>query len=135
MNGYTVTNALSGTGLLANGTVQTILSPAGAETIGTNTLALASSSLRGTYLADVALNGDCDLVTVQGNIDLSSLVLQVVNPALLKTTEKYTIMTCSGTRTGRFSTNNLPDSRWHVVYSSSGEIRLSYSEGTLLRLN
>ena len=134
LSGYTVTNALAGSGLVTNGTVQTILSPAGEGAIGTNELTLAASSLLGTYLADVSPAGACDLVSIQGNINLNNFALQLVNPDALATSKAYTLLTCAGTRTGMFSSANLPGTRWHLLYRANGEVQLRYSDGTLLKI-
>jgi autotransporter-associated beta strand protein len=134
LNGSTVTNAISGSGTLTNGTIRTILSPAGEGVVGTNTLTLAACALTGTYLADVTATGDCDRVEVLGNIDLSNMSLQIIDTDQLDITKKYTLLTCTGVRTGKFIPPVLPDSRWHVVYRSDGSVELLYGEGTLIKL-
>ena len=135
LSGFTVTNIVSGIGTITNGTVQTVLSPAGEGVIGTDTLTLKSATLRGTYIADVAAGGSSDLIAVQGNINLSGLAFQIVNTANLSRTNTYTILTCTGSLTGTFSSNNLPEnSRWRVVYLPTGTVNLVYNQGTLIRL-
>ena len=134
LSGYTITNAISGFGMVSNGTLATVFSPAGAGTIGTNALAASNLTLKGTYVADVTAGGDSDLLNIQGDIDLSTLDLQIVNTSALNRGKTYTILTCSGTRTGAFKSANLPDSRWHVVYGADGKVRLVFVNGTLLRL-
>lgn len=131
LHGYTVTNAISGSGTLANGAVQTVLSPAGEGAIGT--LTLSGVSLSGTYLLDVTAAGASDLVAVDGSIDVSGLTLQVVDPDLLDRHQTYTILTCTGSRSGTVAGTNLPDSRWHVVYQSN-RLKLFHAGGTLIRL-
>ena len=137
LSGYTITNAISGTGQVTNGTVSTLFSPAGAGVVGTNTLALtfANTVVKGTYLADVTSDGCCDRLNIQGNIDLSNFDLQIVDTNALNRDSVYTILSCMGTRTGTFRYNNLPlNSRWHVVYGADGSVKLFYSRGTFMML-
>jgi autotransporter-associated beta strand protein len=135
LNGYTVTNAISGTGQITNGVVETVLSPGGEGTLGTNTLILANATLSGTYLADVTASGACDLVAIQGDIDLSKLALQIVDTGALDIHACYTLLTCSGTRTGAFKSTNLTDSRWHLVYRGDGQVQLLFVKGTVVLLH
>ena len=134
LNGYTVTNTISGSGVVTNGTLLTVISPAGDSAIGTDTFTLKSATLQGSYRANVTTGGASDLVAAQGNINLSGLALQIVDTDQLNRQQTYTILTCSGTRTGTFSATNLPDSRWHVIYGSDGSVKLIFLDGTLLRL-
>lgn len=142
LNGLTLTNLINTTGAIAggitNGTLDTVLSPAGQGVIGSQTFSLAtrsSATLRGTYFADVTEAGACDLVAVQGNINLSTIALQIVNLDLLSRTRQYTILTCTGTRSGNFANTNIPDgSKWHVIPKSDGSVRLVFATGTLLKL-
>jgi autotransporter-associated beta strand protein len=134
LNGFTVTNAISGVGLVSNGTVVTDFSPAGAGVIGTNSYAFTGATVKGTYLADVTSDGDSDLLDIQGNIDLSTLDLRLVDPDALVRGKVYTILSCSGTRTGVFKSTNLPDSRWHVVYRADGSVQLLFANGTVIRV-
>ncbi len=142
LNGLTLTNLINTTGAIAggitNGTLDTVLSPAGQGVIGSQTFSLtarSSATLRGTYFADVTEAGDCDLVAVQGNINLSTIALQIVNLDLLSRTRQYTILTCTGTRSGNFANTNIPDgSKWHLIPLSDGSVRLVYVNGTLIRL-
>jgi hypothetical protein len=46
---------------------------------------------------------------------------------------KYTILTCTGTRTGTFGTKTLP-SGWIVSYEENGDVKLVYAGGTLIRV-
>jgi autotransporter-associated beta strand protein len=132
LSGFTVTNTLSGSGIITNGALQATLSPAGEGAVGADALTLKSASVKGTYLADVTASGTNDSVAVQGNIDLSNLALQIVDVNQLNISKTYTILTCTGTRAGAFSSTNLPDSRWHMVYLPDGTVRLIYVKGTLI---
>jgi hypothetical protein len=92
-------------GITADG----ILSPGGSSQIGTfavnNTLTLS-----GKVLVDVTATTN-DSVTVGGSITLSSgATLEIVNPALLKPGQQYTLMTAvGGAITGSLTALNLPD--------------------------
>jgi autotransporter-associated beta strand protein len=134
LGGYTITNAISGSGSVSNGTFSTTLSPNGPGVLGTNTLALGSAAvIKGTYEADVTANGRCDRLNIQGNIDLSKLDLQIVNANLLDRTKVYTILSCTGTLTGRLTIKNIGlDSRWHVVNRSDGSVQLRFTNGTFM---
>jgi autotransporter-associated beta strand protein len=134
LNGYTVTNTFSGSGIITNGTVQTALSPSGAGVVGTNTLSLSGVTLQGAYIADVTADGGSDLVAVTGAIDLAGLSLTLVNPGLLNRHSHYTLLTYTGTRAGKMTATNLPDSRWHLVYLADGTVKLIFVEGTLIKL-
>jgi len=135
LGGYTVTNTLTViSGLITNGTLRTVLSPAGEGAIGVQNLALSSAVIQGAYLADVNAAGGSDLVAIQGNANLSGLALTLVNPEALDRTKQYTLMTISGARTGTLTTTNLPDSRWHLVYQSDGAVKLLFIDGTLLKV-
>ena len=132
LNGFTVTNTFSGNGTVSNGTVVTVISPAGANVLGTYSLGLKTATVQGNYFADVTADGLSDLVSIQGNVDLSGLALQIVDTAQLDHAKSYTILTCTGTLTGTFTSNNLPNSRWHVIYQSDGTVKLVYVDGTVL---
>ncbi len=126
---------LSGSGMVSNGTltVTGTLAPGGEGTLGTLTLA-ANATLSGTLRADVAANGDSDLLVVRGNLDMSGLSLTIANPEELDRSRQYTLVTCSGTRTGTFAAITVPDSRWHAVYQADGSVVLLFVDGTLMLL-
>jgi autotransporter-associated beta strand protein len=134
LNGYTVTNAVSGDGTVANGVLQAVLSPAGEGTLGTNTVTLAGATLAGVYLADVTSAGDSDYAVIQGNLDLASLTLQLVDPEQLDRHRRYTLLSCTGSLSGSLAVSNLPDSRWHVVYLADGTVKLVFVDGTLIKV-
>ncbi|HNX34712.1 MAG TPA: autotransporter-associated beta strand repeat-containing protein [Kiritimatiellia bacterium] len=141
LGGMTLTNAVNTTGALTggvtNGTFQTVFSPAGEYRIGTQSYALnvrTSGVLRGTYLFDADANGACDVLAVQGNIDLSNMDLEILDLFSLDTRYPYTILTCTGTRTGTFNSANLPDDRWQLKYQPDGSVKLVYVCGTILLL-
>lgn len=109
-----------------------LLSPAGAGAVGAEALTLTGATLRGKYLADVMADGSSDRVDVTGDIDLSGLTLELVAPEKLTPHKAYTLLTCTGIRTGLLNVSNLPDSRWHLVYLADGTVKLVYVEGTLI---
>lgn len=125
---------LSGSGLVTNGTLAAsgTVAPGGTNVIGTLTSA-ASTSLTGTLLSDVARDGSCDLLKVQGSLSLTGATLQVQDLAQLKAGKQYVIASCApGGMTGQFASTNLDGSRWLVVYSNAaGEVRL-ISRGLLI---
>lgn len=130
LGGYTVTNTISGVGGLTNGTLETVISPAGEGVVGTETLALSGVQLRGRYIVDVTAAGACDLLQVQGGVDVSGMTVELVAPELLVTTKEYTLATVSGALSGRFALTNAPEN-WHLAYVG-GEVKLIYSRGTVL---
>jgi autotransporter-associated beta strand protein len=134
LNGATVTNAVSGLGTVANGTLVTTISPAGEHALGAETLTLASATLQGTYLADVTAGGASDHLTLNGDVNLAGLTLHLVDPAELNRTQSYMIAKLNGTWSGTLATDNLPDARWHTNILSDGTVRLLFVNGTILFL-
>jgi autotransporter-associated beta strand protein len=138
VNGKSQTLAgLGGSGLVTNNGLLTVtlgVAPGGTNAIGTLTLATTPAALGGTLLVDVAGNGDCDRLHVQGDLDLASLNLTVANTADLNKDKRYVIASCSGTLTSPFASAPLPP-RWHVQYDTAARlVFLSYDFGTLLML-
>jgi len=141
LNGLTLTNLVntsgSLTGAITNGTFRTVLSPAGENCIGTQSYGLtvrSSGSLQAIYLADVTPGGDCDVLAVQGDINLGNYTLQIVDVDGLNRAKQYTILTCTGTRSGAFAATNLPDSRWKVYGQADGSAKLAFFDGMLMQL-
>ncbi len=126
---------LSGSGTVSNGTlaVTGTIAPGGTNVIGTLTVA-ASTMLTGTLLIDVATDGTSDRLAIQGNVNLSALNLVIANPAQLDRSKLYTILTCTGTRTGRFSSITVPNRHWLARYQSDGTVKLLFVDPTLLQL-
>ncbi len=136
LDGYVQTlKDLSGSGTVSNGTLSITgtIAPGGTNVVGELTIASNTTLNSGTLLVDVAAN-NADKLIVQGSVNLSNLSLEIANPAALDRTKVYTILTCTGTRTGAFNSTNLPDSRWHVSYRADGSVQLLYASGTLIRL-
>ena len=140
LGGLTVTNALTGTGTLTNGTLRAAgFSPGGEGVVASDTLALtlrnAALQVAGTYRADVTASGTSDQILVTGDITLSGLALSIVNTADLNPRKTYTLLTCAGGKpSGTFASSNLADSRWRVVSSADGSVRLIYANGTLIQV-
>ena len=135
LNGYTVTNGLTAAGgSVVNGTLETVLSPGGAGTVGTNTVALSGAALTGTYLADVRADGTCDRVIVEGDVNLGGLTLTLVDPGQLDISREYTLLSCTGTLSGTLACGNLPEGRWRVVTRSDKTVVLLFTRGTLMRI-
>jgi autotransporter-associated beta strand protein len=141
LNGMTLSNLVSTTsalsGSITNGTLRTMISPAGEYCTGTQSYGLtarASGSLQALYLADVTTDGACDVLAVQGDIDLGSYALQIVDLDGLDRSRQYTILTCTGTLTGAFAYTNLPDSRWKLYSQADHSLKLLFSDGMLLKI-
>ncbi len=135
LNGFSVTNALTAAGgSITNGTLSTVLSPAGAGTVGTLSFSLKGATLRAAYEADVTTAGASDLVNVDGNLNMANLTLGIVDTGLLDRSRVYTLLTGTGTRTGTFASTNLPDARWHIRYESDGSVKLFFVDGTIMLL-
>ncbi len=134
VNGKVQTLAgLGGSGLVTNNSqlmVTAAVVPGGTNAIGQLTLAAAAASLAGTFVIDVATNGACDRLHVQGNLNVAGLTLSLANPEFLDTHAQYVIASCTGTLSGNFQSAALP-TRWHLTYDTSArEVRLSYDFGT-----
>jgi autotransporter-associated beta strand protein len=126
--GGTVTN-------LASLTVTDTLAPGDADAFGTLTLAAAPASIAGCTLSvNVAADGSCDRLHVQGDLDVSALSLSVENTGLLEKGQRYIVATCSGTLSGTFASDNVP-LRWLIRYDvTNRQVYLIYNFGTLIGL-
>ena len=134
LGGYTVTNAVGGLGTLANGTLQTVISPAGEGVLGAESLTVNGVTLTGTYRCDVTETGANDHVTFAGSVGLSGLTLEIVDPESLSRSKVYTIATVAGARTGGFMLDSRLDSRWRLSYAADGTIKLLFVDGTFMFL-
>jgi len=125
---------LDGSGTVSNGTLSVTgrLSPAGTNATGTLTV-YAPTTLSGTLVADCTAAGNSDTVVVQGSLDLTSAMLEIVDKAALVRTNVYTLVTCSGTRTGTFTATNLAGTSWDLRYTTDGKVQLYYKFGTMVR--
>lgn len=134
LNGNTQSLAgLSGSGTVSNGTlaVTGVIAPGGINAIGTLTLA-ASLRLSGTLLIDAESGGTCDLLQVQGDLNLSGSVLEIQDASKLKGSSPYVIATCApGGLSGRFASTNL-DSKRSVSYDTAKGNVLLVGRGTLI---
>ncbi|MFA6633255.1 MAG: autotransporter-associated beta strand repeat-containing protein [Kiritimatiellia bacterium] len=134
LGGYTVTNAVGGLGTLANGTLQTVISPAGEGALGAESLTVNGVALTGTYRCDVTETGASDHVTIAGSVGLSGLTLEIVDPESLSRSKVYTIATITGARTGGFLPDSRLDSRWRLAYAADGTVKLLFVDGTFMFL-
>ncbi|NLG00205.1 MAG: hypothetical protein GX565_08650 [Lentisphaerae bacterium] len=132
LGGYTVTNAVGGLGTLANGTLQTVISPAGEGVLGAESLTVNGVTLTGTYRCDVTETGASDHVTFAGSVGLSGLTLEIVDPESLSRSKVYTIATITGARTGGFLPDSRLDSRWRLAYAADGTVKLLFVDGTFM---
>jgi len=138
VNGKTQTLAgLGGGGTVTNLAALTVtdtLAPGDAAGCGTLTLAGNAASIAGCTLS-VAVSdaGTGDRLHVQGDLDLSSLALQVENPEQLSRFKKYTVASCTGTLTAPFASLGALPPRWTVRYDAVVKTAyLVYDFGTLL---
>ena len=116
--------------LSVNGTI----APGDAGTYGTLTLASTPAALSGTLAVNVSSNA-CDCLHVSGDLDLSTLSLNVTTDNELDKFMTYTIASCTGTLDVPFaSTGSLPN-RWTVKYSTVNKTAsLRYDFGSLIML-
>jgi len=138
INGKVQTLAgLGGSGVVTNGgllTVTSLVAPGGSNAVGTLTLTTSPAALGGLLAVYVANDGSCDLLQVQGNLDISSLALSVANTEALNKDKRYVIATCTGTLSGMFTSAVLPK-RWFVRYDTANRrVYLIYDPGTLMRV-
>jgi len=136
VNGKTqVLAGIGGSGTVTNLaalTVTAVVAPGDAGSFGTLTLAAAPAALGGALAVNVSSNGPCDRLHVRGNLDVSTLSLNVEDPAQLAPFKKYTVASCTGTLSGAFSAHNLPP-RWLIKKNSADNtLSLVYDFGTLI---
>ncbi|MFO7936453.1 MAG: autotransporter-associated beta strand repeat-containing protein [Kiritimatiellia bacterium] len=129
-------SGLSGNGTVTNGTltVSGTVSPGGDATIGTLTLATAAT-LNDILLADVSSDGTCDLLNVDGALDITGSTLQIQASGPLDAETDYVIARFTpGELTGEFDSISFSeDMPWYIVYdNTAGEIRLQKSLGTMI---
>jgi len=119
---------------LAGLTVTDTLAPGDAGGFGTLKLAGNAASVAGCALSvAVSDTGAGDRLHVQGDLDLSSLALQVENPEQLSRFKKYTVASCTGTFTAPFGSVGTLPARWIVNYDAEEKTAsLVYNFGTLI---
>ena len=139
LNGQAQTVAsIGGSGSVLGGAlaVTDLIAPGGIGAVGTLTLAETPALSSVTLRIDTRLDGDCDVLAVTDDLDLSQLTLQIEDAAQLSGLS-YVIATCSGALTGSFAgAANLPGA-WHVKYDRSpgaGEVLLIHNLGTMILL-
>lgn len=96
----------------------------GTNGVGTLTLLAAPAASSGAiFVANVSSNGACAVLNVKGDLDLSSLSLQVLNVSQLNESFSYVVATTDGGAVGgTFASKNLPTG-W-----------VARNEGALLRI-
>lgn len=126
---------LGGSGTVSNNSLLSVtqtIAPGGTNAIGTLTLAAPPAGLSGVFLADVAADGSCDRLHVQGDLNLSGLALAVADASAWSRDQQYAIASYTGTLTGPFASAALPD-RWRVRFDTSNrKVFLSYDFGLLI---
>ena len=134
LNGHTQTiGGLSGSGVVSNGTltVAGTTAPGGTNVIGMLTLA-TTTTLSGTLLIDVATGGACDVLQVQGPLNLVNLDLMIQDMGQLNIGKEYVIARFTpGGLTGRFQSNNIDGLKVIYYNNAAGEIRL-VGRGTMI---
>lgn len=126
---------LSGAGTLSNGTLTVTgdILPGGEGALGTLTLA-TSSVISGNLKIDVASGGASDHLAISGDLVLANPTLEIANATALDRQKVYTVLTCTGLRTGTFASVTVPDSRWHLAYRTDGSVQLFFTNGTLIKV-
>ena len=139
LNGQPQTVASAGgSGTVAGGslTVTETLAPGGVGTVGTLTLAQTPVLAGVTLRIDTRADGDCDVLNVTDDLDLSGLTLHIEDTAQMQG-YSYTVVTCSGTLGGSFAAApNLPES-WLLRYDrtpGAGKVELIHNRGTVILL-
>jgi len=138
VNGKTQTLAgLGGGGAVTNLAALTVtdtLAPGDAGGCGTLTLAGNAASIAGCTLSvSVSAEGESDALHVAGDLDLTSLALQVENPEQLSRFKKYTVASCTGAFTAPFASLGALPPRWIVRYDAVAKTAyLVYDFGTLI---
>ena len=107
------------------------------RSVGTNgvgSLTLATTpvvSSGAVFVANVSSNGTCAVLSVQGNLDISAMTLQVADVNQLNAAYSYVVATTTGSVNGRFASKNLP-AGW-VARNEGADIRiLKTASGTVL---
>lgn len=136
LNGQSQTlYGLGGSGDVLGGdllAVTGVVSPGGDGTVGTLTIT-GSPALAGTLLIDTRTGGACDLLSVDGDLDLSALALRIADTAQMGGAS-YVMAECTGLLTGSFTSDNLPKS-WTLRYdrtSGAGSVELIHALGTMV---
>ena len=138
LNGSTQTlSGLSGSGLVTNGTlaVSGTVMPGGTNVIGTLTLAASTSLNGGRLLVDAETDGTCDLLKVQGSLDLSGATLQIQDVSKLSAGKRYVLATCTpGGLTGTFVGDFEGSRKWMLSYNNTVGNVLLTSRGLLISI-
>lgn len=138
LNGTTQTvSGLSGNGLVTNGTLAVIgtVLPGGTNAIGTLTLAASTSLPGGRLWVDAETDGTCDLLKVQGSLDLAGATLQIQDAGKLAAGKRYVLATCTpGELTGTFAGDFSGSSKWMISYNNTVGHVLLTNRGLLISI-
>lgn len=128
-------SSVSGDGAVSNGTLTVLdpLSPAGDDMIGTQKV--SNVALNGTLRVNVTESGACDQLVCTGDLTVTGLALQIVNPDALNRARAYAVIRCTDLMTGPFQATNLPDD-WHIRYNQAAGTAVMYyaAPGTVITL-
>jgi len=138
LNGTSQTlTGLSGSGLVTNGalTVSGTVVPGGTNAIGTLTLAASVSLSGGRLLADAAPDGACDLLKVQGSLDLAGASLRIQDVSRLATGKQYVLATCApGALSGSLSPDFSGSGKWIICCNNGTGKVLLINRGSLFSI-
>ena len=118
--------SLAGGGSISNGTIAVTGSVAPEGTLNF----LETPDLTGTLTLDIAADGSCDSLVVNGSIDISGLDLVLNLPEDSPSVGSYTLVSASGGVTGPFESSNA-DGPWSIVYKENS-VKLIYASGMLI---
>ena len=121
--------SVSGGGAVSNGalTVTGLVSPKDSLKIP------GAPSLTGTLTLGVSTNGTCDSLAVAGAVDVSQLALTVNVPGTKPPVTSFTVVSASGSVTGKFKSVSVARP-WMLVYGPTS-IRLIYFSGSLIMVH
>ncbi len=136
LNGNTqMLESVTGEGTVSNGTLvlTSTIAPGGINTIGTLTMSSSPDLSAGvTLLIDLAQYGECDLLSIGDDLDISTVELSVTDTELLDVGQSYTIVNCDGELNGTFSYSNLPEN-WYVRYDRNNKTAtITFPQGMVI---
>ena len=107
----------------------------GTNGVGTLTLQASPVVTSGAvWAANVSSNGTCSVLSVKGGLDLSSLTLQLQDPAQLNKALSYVVATTeSGTLSGQIAASNLPPG-WTARNEGTAVRLVKVPSGTMIKI-
>jgi hypothetical protein len=132
-----INGILAGSGSLLAGTGKSVIvrgSPAGVATLSPGGSAVGTIDISGKlvlgensdFRVDLNTDGQCDVVHVTGDVDLSSSLgkrIVFVTPPTGASGSDYTFFTYTGTRTGTFNPTSVPQG-YAIDYTVPGQVIL-----------